>query len=253
MRYRLAFALLPAVVGFTPASAAMAQGIRNFCAAARQHVEGDFKLSDAVRQVFGQPYYGVPSQQDAACIYPLQVLRYGSADVLLTMGNEPGQACHGCSASLSAYFLARTGGGLKLVNKAIDFGQAGTSGYPGDISPVRIGADDGIAIESGGTFQGHTLMLLDFYAFHAGRVVHVEASPRVALSASDAGAVGDSGPNTDVSGSWVIPPGASDTLRVEYKVTVGRRRSAASATWRLVGERWMLSGGTLPAALDANR
>ena len=89
---------------------------------------------------------------------PLQVLRYGSADVLLTIGNEPGQACHGCSASLSAYFLARTGGGLKLVNKAIDFGQSGTFGSPGDISPIRIGADDGIAIETGGTFQGHTSM-----------------------------------------------------------------------------------------------
>ena len=193
------------------------------------------------------------SQQDAACIYPLQVLRYGSADVLLTMGNEPGQACHGCSASLSVYFLARTGGGLKLVNKAIDFGQAGTFGSPGDISAIRIGQDDGIAIESGGTFQGHTSTMLDFYAFHAGRVVHVEATPRVGLSASDGGAVGDSGPVTDVSGSWTIPPGASDTLRVEYRVSVGKRRSRTSATWRLVGERWVLLGGALPAALDTGR
>ena len=149
--------------------------------------------------------------------------------------------------------LARAGGGLKLVNKAIDFGQAGTFGSPGDISAIRIGRDDGMAIESGGTFQGHTLMLLDFYAFHAGRVVHVEASPRMVLSASDGGAVGDSGPNTDVSGSWTIAPGASNTLRVEYRVSVGRRRSRASATWRLIGERWVLSAGALPAALEAGR
>ena len=252
MRYRLVLALLP-LAGFGLHDQARAQGIRDFCASARPHVEGDLKLSDAVRQVFGQPYYGVPSRQDAACIYPLQVLRYGSADVLLTMGNEPGQACHGCSASLSAYFLARTGGGLKLVNKAIDFGQAGTFGSPGDISPIRIGRDDGIAIESGGTFQGHTATGLDFYAFHAGRVIHVAAMPRVSLSASDAGAVGDSGPTTEVTGSWVIPPERGDTLRVDYKVTVGRRRSAASATWRLVGERWVLSAGTLPAALEAGQ
>lgn len=253
MRLHLALALLPPLAGFGLHGTAAAQGLRNFCAAARSHVDGDPKLSDAVRQVFGQPVYNVPSRQDAACLYPLKVLRYGTADVLLTIGNEPGQACHGCSASLSAYVLARTGGGLKLVNKAIDFGQAGTFGSPGDISPIRIGRDDGIAIESGGTFQGHASTVLDFYAFHGGRVVHVDAEPRVSLSASDGGAVGDDGPTTEVSGSWVIPPEATDTLRVDYKVTVGRRRSAASATWRLIGPRWVLSAGALPAALKAGQ
>lgn len=228
MRYHLALFIFLAGLGLP--TGARAQGIRSFCAAARQHVTADYRLSEAVRQVFGEPYYGVSSEQDAACIYPLQVLLYGSADVLLTIGNEPGQACHGCSASLSAYFLARMGGGLKLVNKTIDFGQAGTFGSPGDISAVRIGRDDGIAIESGGTFQGHTFTMLDFYAFHAGRVVHVEAMPRVGLSASDGGAIADGSPVTNVSGSWTISPGANDTLRVEYQVSVGRRRSRASAT-----------------------
>ena len=84
----------------------------------------------------------------------------------------------------SAYFLARQGGGLKLVKKTIDFGQTGTFGYPGDISPIRIGHDDGIAIESGGTFQGHS-----------------------------------------------------------YRVSIVKRRSKASATWRLVGEHGVFSGG----------
>lgn len=245
--------LLIALVCLAPTGGAHAQAIRGFCASAREHVRADTKLSEAVQQVFGQPSYSVPSLQDAACIYPLQVLRYGSADVLLTIGNEPGQACHGCSASLSAYFLARVGGGAKLVNKAIDFGEAGTSGFPGTISPVRIGADDGIAVESGGTFQGHTAIGLDFYAFHAGRVVHVEASPHVTLSASDDGAIADGGPTTEVSGSWTIPAGASDMLRVDYKVRVGSRRSAASAIWRLAGLRWALSAGTVPKALDAGR
>ena len=69
MRYHLAFALLPALAGFGLPSTATAQGIRAFCAAAQQHVNADFKLSDAVRQVFGSPFYSVTSQQDAACVY----------------------------------------------------------------------------------------------------------------------------------------------------------------------------------------
>ena len=94
-------------------------------------------------------------------------------------------------------------------------------------------------------------MGVDFYAFHAGRVVHVEASPPVSLSASDGGAVTDGSPVTDVSGSWTIPPGASDTLQVDYRVLIGKRRSKVSATWRLVGERWVFSGGEIPAAVKA--
>ena len=158
-------ALLVTIVGTAFPKLARAQAIKGFCAAAQKHVQGDAKLSAAVEQVFGHPHYGVTSEQDAACIYPLQVLRSASADVLLTTGNEPGQACYGCSASLSAYFLARRGGGLQLVNKAIDLITSGRSGDPGDISAITIGGDDGMAIESGGMFQGHTSTAVRFYAF----------------------------------------------------------------------------------------
>lgn len=237
------------IIGCSSVGAAQAQAIKGFCAAAQQHVAGDPKLSAAVEQVFGHPFYGVASQQDAACIYPLQVLRYASADVLLTAGNEPGQACHGCSASVSAYFLARRGGGLQLVNRAIDFAQEGTSGDPGDFSAVSIGGDDGMAVENGGTFGGHTTTALHFYAFRRGRVVPIEAEPPIYLSASNGGSITDSTPVTDVAGSWSIVPGPPSTLRVDYRVSYGRRKSTGSATWSLIGERWRLSSGQIPPEL----
>lgn len=241
--------LLAAMIGAASPVTAQAQAPRGFCAAARTHVGGDAKLSAAVQQVFGHPSYGTAAGQDAACIYPLQVLRYASADVLLTINNEPGQACHGCSASLSAYVLARRGGGLQLVGKMVDFATSGTSGDPGDISPIGIGPDDGMAIESGGTFQGHTSTALQFYAFRQGRVVPIEAEPPIYLSASDEGAVVDNTPVTDVTGSWAIDPGSHSSLRVDYRVRYGGRKSTGSAVWTLVGERWTLSGGGIPPEL----
>ena len=37
---------------------------------------------------------------------PLKVLHYATADVLIVQAGEPGHACHGCAAPLSAYVLA---------------------------------------------------------------------------------------------------------------------------------------------------
>ena len=246
---RPTFLALLALVGLASIAPVRAQAIKGFCAAAQQHVAGDVKLSAAVEQVFGHPFYGVASQQDAACIYPLQVLRYASADVLLTIGNEPGQACHGCSASVSAYFLARRGGGLQLVNKAVDFAQEGTSGDPGDFSAVSIGGDDGMAVENGGTFGGHTTTALHFYAFRRGRGGPRGADRPIYLSASNGGSITDSTPVTDVTASWAIVLGPPSTLRVDYRVSYGRRKSIGSATRSLVGERWRLSAGQIPPEL----
>ena len=80
-------------------------------------------------------------------------------------------------------------------------------------------------------------------------MVPIEAQPPVYLSASNDGSITDNTPVTDVTGSWAIVPGAPTSLRVDYRVSYGRRKSTASAVWTHVGERWRLSGGQIPPEL----
>jgi hypothetical protein len=184
------------------------QANRSFCAAAKEQVLSDFRLSEAVKVVFGSPEYS--SQNDDECTYPLQVLRYSDSDVLLAIGTNPGYACHKCSASLSAYVMRRKANGLQLVKRFIDFGQVGTHGSPGTISPIEIVGDDGFAVESGGTFQGYTSLRLDFYVFRQGRVVHFV--PTIGLSADNSGATEDPTKTVSVDGSWTIGRPAKNNL-----------------------------------------
>jgi hypothetical protein len=134
------------------------------CAAAKKPVEADPRLATAVAAVFGKATFNSTAED---CLYPLQVLRYASADVLVVQAGEPGGLCHGCGAALSAYVLRRTDGGLKTVGHYRKFATLGTFGAVGAVSPVEIDGDDGMAIESGGMFLGYAFTAVNFYAFHA--------------------------------------------------------------------------------------
>ena len=238
-------ALLAIAVVIWSAWCAQAQSLRTFCAAAAKPVQSDSRLSDAVRAVFGPVSFGSKAEE---CIYPLKVLRYASADVLLTQGNVPGDACHGCSAYLSAYVLRRAGGDLKPVARFVDFAEVGTFGAAGDVSPVTIGGDDGLAIEGGGAFQGYSFTNLDLYVFRSGHVVHLEASPPIAISADDSGARTDGEQPTSVVGSWSVPsaPGNIVEVEVDYKIRAQGRSRVEHLAWTIVGSRLILTRGRLP-------
>jgi hypothetical protein len=200
-------------------------------------------LSEAVKVVFGTPKYS--SQDDDNCIYPLQALRYSDADVLLTIDTNPGYACHGCSAHLSAYVMRHKANGLQLVKRFIDFGEAGSPGSPGTISPIEIVGDDGFAVENGGTFQGYTSLSLDLYVFRQGRVVHLV--PSVGLSADNSGAKEDS---TSVEGSWTIGLPAKNNLSIDYKVVTKGRTSISRAVWEIRGDKLLRKSGLVPPELE---
>lgn len=216
-----------------------------FCAAAKENVSADSKLTEAVKAIFGSPEF---SSQNEDCIYPLKVLRYADADVLLTIGNAPGEACHGCAASLSAYVMRRKASGLQLVKSFIHFGEAGTFGYPGEISPIEIVGDDGFVIESGGTFQGYTSSWLDCYVFRQGHIVHLV--PSIALSADNSGAMTDSTKVVSVDGAWTISHPSKDNLSIEYKVVIKGRTSISRAAWEIRGEKLLLKSGLIPPELE---
>ena len=87
---------------------------------------------------------------DVLSAQALHVCDRGSSFV---QAGEPGQACHGCGAPLSAYVLRRVDGGSKLVRVYRKFASPGTFGAVEEISAIEIGGDDGMAIESGGCFR----------------------------------------------------------------------------------------------------
>jgi hypothetical protein len=232
--------ILALVIVFFPSPPAGAQVLRLFCEAARTQLTNQPKLRDAVIATFGSPRY---TSQGDECIYPLQLISYGDADVLLTIANEPGQACHGCAAKLSAYVLIRNPRGSRLVARFIDFDETGTWGNPGEISPVQIGGHDALIIESGGTFQGYSSSQLRVYVFVSGRLIRLR--PALPLSASNEGAA--NGREVSVSGSWHISNEAADEIVIDYQVTSAGRTAAGRAVWRMQGSQLLPKSGRVPS------
>ena len=146
---RLTFVALGFAFALAPAAAADAP---RYCRSVAAKLKADSDLAAAARAAFGAPQ----ATDDEACLYPLQLLRYADVDVLVSQTGEPGEACHGCEASLSATVLKRVPGGAKRLRAFASFAKGGSSGAVASVTPIAIGGDDGIAIESGGTFQGYT-------------------------------------------------------------------------------------------------
>ena len=240
-------AMLAAAMALAAYQGADAQNLRNFCAAAAKPVQADYRLPEAVRAAFGSVHFDSTAEE---CIFPLKVLHYASADVLLTQGNVPGEACHGCSAHLSAYVLRRAAGELKLAKRLIDFAEVGTFGSAGDITPLTIGGDDGMVIEGGGTFQGYTFVNLDFYAFKAGQVVHLVAEPAITIEANNGGAITDERQAIDVAGSWSIPAVPGTELAVDYKIKARGRSRIEHLVWTLYNSRLVLTHGRMPPEVE---
>ncbi len=222
---------------------ALAEPPAALCAAAKKDVSADSQLASEVAAVFGKTDF---TGAESDCLYPLKVLRYASADVLLVQAGEPGEGCHGCAALLSAYVIQRIGGGLKTVAKFHEFAQLGTHGAIMDVSPIEIAGDDAMAIESGGTFQGYTSTRLDFFAFHAGALVDLDPNPQVVIYADDEGAMADASKAVVASGSWFFDPTDKTALVVDYKIEARGATRVERIVWRLQSGKLVLSRGSVP-------
>jgi hypothetical protein len=231
--------VLVALLLAAPSAAAQSAA---FCAAAKKAVEADPGLAAAVAAAFGKATYKAAGED---CVYPLKVLRYATADVLIVQAGEPGQACHGCGAPLSAYVLRRVDNALKPVHDFRKFATPGTSGTVGEISAVQIGGDDGMAIESGGMFQGYAFTAVDFYAFHAGRLLGLNTTP-IFIAADNSGAEMDSSKAIEVTAKWFFDPADKTALVVDYKIEAHGAARVERVTWRLKGTSLVLSHGRVP-------
>jgi hypothetical protein len=213
------------------------------CAAAKQEVRADSLLASEVAAVFGKADF---TRTESDCVYPLKSLRYASADVLLVQWGEPGQACHGCGASLSAYVIQRIGGALKTVAKFREFTQLGSHGAIGEVWPIEIAGDDAMAIESGGTFQGYTSTSVDFFVFRSGALIDLEPRPQVVLDADNGGAMTDESKAIGVQGSWFFDPTDKTALVVDYKIEARGSTRIERVVWRLQGGKLVLARGRVP-------
>jgi hypothetical protein len=236
---RLLFVLAGLMLG---TSSAFAGQPAAFCAAAKKPVDADPRLGVEVAAVFGRATFKATGED---CLYPLKVLRYASADVLVVQAGEPGEGCHGCGARLSAYVLQRINGGLKTVAHYRGFATLGTHGAVGDISPIEVAGDDGIAIESGGMFQGYSSTIIDFYAFHAGQLVSLNPTP-IFIAADDSGAETDPSKAVEVTATWSFDPADKTALIVDYKIDAHGASRVERAVWRLQGNSFVLSRGHIP-------
>ncbi len=218
-----------------------AAGSAALCAAAKQPVQSKPLLAAAVAAAFEKASF---NSNAGDCLYPLEVLPYPSAEVLVVQAGEPGEACHGCPAPLSAYVLRKVESGPRLVRVYRTFDKLGTFGGVGNISAIEIGGDDGMAIESGGTFQGYTFTAISFFAFHAGKLISL--SEPIMIGADNGGAVGDSDKAIGVAAKWFFDPTDNTTLVVDYKVEAHGAVRAERAVWRLQGTSLVLSHGRIP-------
>jgi hypothetical protein len=226
-------------------SAAVAGQPAALCAAAKKPTQAEPLLGAAVAAAFGKATFRASED----CVYPLKVLHYGTADVLIVQAGEPGQACHGCAAPLTAYVLRRLGDGLKLVRVFHQFAKLGTFGAVDDISPVEIGGDDGMAIKSGGMFQGYSSAGVDFFAFHAGQLVSLNKAP-ITLTNDNSGAILDPGKTVEVNAKWFLDPTDNTAVVVDYEVKAHGAKRLERVVWRLQGTSLILSHGHVPPEIS---
>jgi hypothetical protein len=232
--------LLSSALALAPAAAADPPQL--YCRSVAAKLKADSDLAGAARAAFGQP----EATAAAACLYPLQLLRYADVDVLVSQNGEPGEACHGCEAALSATVLRRVPGGFKRVRAFASFGEAGTFGAIAAIAPIAIGGDDGMAIESGGTFQGYTYSALDLYAFRRQGLVHLDAGGPLIVEGDNSGAETDAAKTVEVEAAWSL---AGGELAIDYRVADGRGKRDSRAVWSVGETRLTLKSGAPPTEL----
>ncbi|QFU15721.1 hypothetical protein [Microvirga thermotolerans] len=194
-------------------------------------------------------YPNVPERRDDPddpepdpCVHPYQANAFGDAVVLFTFSQKPGDACHGCGAKISATFLRRDGDRLVTVAHHHEFTEAGSWGDVTAITPVRVGTDDGIAVEGGGTFQGETTSVLQVFVFRNGEAVRIGPEDGIVLSHDTCGA-GTAGRScTALKGSWTMD--AAGRLTVSYRGKKNGRSSTSTVVYERRGDALEPVSGT---------
>lgn len=231
--------LLGAVIALLTAAGASDQPPFRLCEAAADDLKTDSDLADATRAAFGEP----GSTKDETCLYPLQLLRYADVDVLVTQNAAPGTGCQTCEVDLSATVLKRIPGGFKRVRTFEAFGKTGGRAVVSSVSPIAIGGDDALAIESPAQTQGYMLAVLDLYAFRRQGLVHLDPGGNLYLAGDNAGAESDQSKVISIDSAWSL---AGSELTVDYRISDGGTERSSRAVWSVGESRLTLKFGAPP-------
>jgi len=107
-----------------------------------------------------------------------------------------------------------------------------------------------MAIESVGTFQGYTSTVVDFYAFHAGRLIGLNPTS-IVLAANNSGAETDPSKAIEATATWFFDPADKTALVVDYKIEAHGASRVERAIWRLKGTSLVLSRGHVLPEISA--
>jgi len=192
-----------------------------------------------LRRAAKAAYPGLPDDPAGAvgasrgpCVFPYQAVPFARAVVLIVLGQTPGEACHGCSAKMSAVLLKRDRNRLTVVARQQDFGESGTWGDPGTISPVRWGSDDGFLVEGAGTFQGETTSVLQAFVVRDGAIHALLPADGIMLSRSTCEGEDPGAHCQDIAGTWKVDP--SGRMTIAYQ---GKREDGTPVRTAVVYER----------------
>jgi len=219
-----------------------------------QNVETDIALWQALEAAY--PSAKVASEDEESsrlsCLFPYKLLHYDKLVVLITLAGEPGEACHGCPAQLSAVFLKRVGPTLNPVGRHASFTEIGTYGSVISLGGFQLGSKQGIVIEGGGTFQGYSSTVFVFYVINNGRMRQIGPENGISSGDSNCGAIMDEGPCRDATGEWRVE---GDRLKIRYfGVREDRTRIDGTVTYRLKGDDLTLtSGAKLATEMEKSR
>lgn len=219
-----------------------------------QNVETDIEFWQALEAAYPSARVNTEDEEPSrlSCLFPYKLLRYDKFEVLITLAGEPGEACHGCPAQLSAAFLRRAGQNLKLVGRHKNFTEVGTFGYVISLEPFSLGSQQGIVVEGGGTFQGYSTGVLVFFVIENGRMRQVGPENGISSGDGNCGAVMDEGPCRDVTGEWRVE---GDRLKIRYSgVREDRTKIDGTVTYKLKGDDLILtSGAKLAIEMEESR
>ena len=215
------------------------------CPSARAQMAKSADIAAGMAVAFGRLSVRAARDADSPCVDPVKYIRYATADLLLTIAQDPDTACHGCAAVLSGYFFRRENGALKLINRALNFVEIGSNGLPGDITPIGFAGDDAIVVEGGGTFQGYSSTSAALIVFRGGRAINLTPKDFIPLSADDADAMDVKGA-VSVDAKWSVASPASADFVVDYGVTAHGRKTTARAVWSARGDALTLTAGAVP-------
>lgn len=194
--------------------------------------------------------YNRDGPERSPCLFPYTVLTYGTFMVLITLAGEPGEACHGCGAQVSAVFLQRDGAALTVLGRHAGFTEAGTFGDLMAVNAFRLGSQDGLIVEAGGTFQGYSASVLSLFLIRSGLMTAI--GPENGISSGDSDCGVRDGPCRDVSGFWHAD---GRRLIVRY---LGKRAKGSSVNGTVAYELRknslvLVSGRKLAAEMEKSR